>query len=274
MKKILFTCLLMVLSISFALAQTAANQTDAKGKKQGPWEEKTASGTLKGTYVDDQKDGCWISYAADGKLTHIEHFDKGQHEGIAVEIDQRGYLVSESYYVNNLLEGAAKKFYYGTNPASTIDYLHGKINGKKRIYYENSAGKLMEESEYKDDIKNGTSNFFTISGDPVAEYLYVNNMLQGVQKSYYPGKKLMSEQEFVDNMENGTYKEYYENGKLKSEGIYAKGVMNGLWKDYDEDGILKLQGNYVKGVKEGKWQEFDKAGKVSKTTSYVNGVAK
>ena len=78
---------------------------------------------------------------------------------IAVEIDPRGYLVGETYYVNDLIEGTARKFFYGANPASQIDYLHGKINGKKKIYYENSAGKLMEESEYKDDIKKRSFKF-------------------------------------------------------------------------------------------------------------------
>jgi len=274
MKKLLFVFVLIVFSGSFAYAQPAANKTDANGKKQGLWEEKTPAGVSKGSFVNDQKDGCWTLYSTDGKLLRIDHFNKGQREGIAVEIDQRGYLVAETFYVNNLIEGTARRFFYGTNPASTIDYVHGKINGKKKTYYENSAGKLMEESEYKDDIKNGPSNFYTINGDPVAEYMYVNNMLQGVQKTYYPGKKLMSEQEFVNNLENGFSKEYYENGKVKSEGIYVKGVLNGTWKDYDEEGRLKMQGSYVNGEKEGKWLEFDATGKVVKTTNYAKGQVK
>jgi len=274
MKKFLIAYLLMLFSLSFAMAQKAANQTDANGKKQGLWEEKTTTGTSKGDFVNDQKDGCWTSYANDGKLIRIENFKLGMRDGIAVEIDTRGYLASETYYVNNLVEGTAKKYFYGTNPSSLIDYVHGKINGKKKIYYENSAGKIMEESEYKDDVKNGLSNYYTITGDPIAEYIYVNNMLQGVQKSYYPGKKIMSEQEFVNNLENGFSKEYYENGKLKSEGVYVKGVLNGVWKEYDEEGLLKLQGTYLNGEKEGKWLEYDAAGKVKKTTSYVKGQAK
>ena len=274
MKKILFICLLMVSSASFVFAQTALNKTDVNGKKQGLWEEKTPAGISKGIFLNDLKDGCWSSYAADGKLLRIDNFNKGLRDGIAVEIDQRGYLVSETYFVNDLIEGTAKKFFYGTNPASQIDYIQGKINGKKKIYYENTAGKLMEESEYKDDIKNGHSNFYFISGDPIAEYNYVNNMLQGVQKSYYPGKKIMSEQEFTDNLENGFYKEYYENGKIKSEGSYAKGQLIGIWKDYDDEGRVKLQGNYAKGEKEGKWQEFDASGKVIKTSIYSKGLVK
>ncbi len=274
MKKILLIFVLMVFSISAVLAQQADNKTDASGKKQGLWEEKSPMGSSKGTYANDLKDGCWSSYATDGKLTRIENFNDGLRNGIAVDIDQRGYLVSETYYANDLMEGTARKYFYGTNPASTIDYAHGKITGKKKIYYENSAGKLLEESEYKDDVKNGSSNFYSLNGDPIAEYNYVNNMLQGVQKSYYPGKKLMSEQEFTDNLENGFFKEYYENGKLKSEGTYQNGSLNGPWKEYDEDGKLKAQGNYSNGEKEGKWLDYDTAGKVIKTTNYLKGKIK
>ena len=274
MKKILFTFVLMVFSISAVLAQATANKTDNNGKKQGLWEDKSNGGSSKGTYVDNQKEGCWASYSTDGKLIRIENFSNGGTNGITVEIDQRGYLVGETYYLNNLIEGTAKKFFYGTNPASSIDYLHGKINGKKKIYYENSAGKIMEESEYKDDLKNGHSNFYLLNGDPIAEYNYVNNEMQGVQKSYYPGKKLMTEQEFKDNVENGFSKEYYENGKLKSEGTYLNGSLNGPWKEYDEDGKLKAQGNYSNGEKAGKWLDYDTAGKVIKTTNYLKGKIK
>jgi len=182
MKKCFISCCFLLFVVAFSVAQTTANQTDANGKKQGLWEEKSPSGKSIGSYIDNQKDGCWTGYANDGKLIRVENFKNGIREGIAIDIDQRGYLVSEMYYVNNMLEGTAKKFFYGTNPASTIDYLHGKMNGKKKIYYENSAGKIMEESEYKDDLKNGASNFFTISGDPISEYTYVNNMLQGIKK--------------------------------------------------------------------------------------------
>jgi len=267
--------MLMAFSISLIVAQTAINQSDANGKKQGAWEEKTATGTLKGNYVNDLKDGCWVTYNAnDGKLLRIEYYIKGKHEGIAVDIDTRGYLGSETYFADDLIEGTAKKYFYGTNPASLIDYVHGRITGKKKIYYENSAGKLQEESEYVNDIKNGKSSYFTMAGDPVAEYNYVNNMLQGVQKTFYPGKKIQTEQEFVDNLENGFVKEYYESGKLKSEGNYVKGKMNGVWKEYSEEGAVTLMGSYKDDQKDGKWEEFNESGKVVKTTKYVNGQAK
>jgi antitoxin component YwqK of YwqJK toxin-antitoxin module len=274
MKRILFVCLLAIFTFSASFAQTAANATDSKGKKQGFWEEKLATGVTRGNYSDDLKDGCWSSYSADGKLLRIDNFKKGKRDGIAIELDTRGYLAGESYYSDDLLEGTAKRYFYGTNPASLIDYVHGKMNGKKKIYYENSVGKPMEESDYKNDMKDGISKYFYISGDVLTEYTYVNNQIQGVVKNYYPGNKIQTEQEYVNNIENGFVKEYYENGKLKTEGIYVKGSLNGVWKEYADDGHLTLQGNYVNGEKEGKWNEYNADGKVSKTTVFVKGQVK
>lgn len=123
MKKVLFLSVLFMFTCFLASAQNAApNQTDSKGLKQGQWEEKTATGISKGLYLNDKKDGNWISYGANGNFSKLEVFSKGVHDGIVIEIDQRGYLVSEMYYKNDLLDGVAKKFYYGTNPASVIEY--------------------------------------------------------------------------------------------------------------------------------------------------------
>jgi len=275
MKKVLLASIMILMAAFFVSAQTATNnQTDSKGLKQGSWEEKTATGISKGVYLNDQKEGNWISYGSNGNLTRIESFARGIRQGIFVEIDQRGYLVSEMYYKDNLLEGTAKKYYYGTNPASLIDYKQGKINGKKKVYYENAAGKLTEESDYVNDIKDGNSNFFAVNGDPIAEFVYKNGLLEGIQKSYYPAKKLLSEQNYIHNIESGLFKEYYESGKVKSEGNYKDGKMDGKWMEYNEDGTLKSDGIYVAGEKEGKWTEYDAQGKPSKVTKFAKGIEK
>jgi uncharacterized protein len=275
MKKVLFLSVLFMLACLIASAQNVApNQTDSKGLKQGLWEEKTATGISKGQFVNDQKDGNWISYGANGNFSKLEVYSKGMRDGIYIEIDQRGYLVSEMYYKNNLLDGTAKKFFYGTNPASVIEYKEGKMNGKKKVYYENAAGKLTEESSYTNDIKDGPSNFFSSIGDPIAEYMYRNGLLEGIQKTYYPGKKLMNEQEYLHNIEQGLYKEYYENGSVKMEGKYENGLKSGKWSEFGEDGKLKADGMYVNDQKEGKWAEYDATGKAIKYIKYVNGAEK
>ena len=253
------------------VAKDSINQVDSKGLKQGKWEEKSSTGTSKGLFVNDLKDGLWVSYGTNGNLTKIENFSKGRHEGIVVEIDQRGYLLSETYYENDLPEGIAKRYFYGSNPASVISYHQGKKNGPYKVYYENSAGKLMEESNYVNDIKDGLSKWFTIKGDLVAEYNYKMNSLEGVQKSYAEGNKLLSEQNYKNNVENGFYKEYFAGGKLKIEGQYTDGKKTGVWKEFTEEGSLFSEGSYVNDLKEGKWIEYDAAGKPTKVTKYLKG---
>jgi antitoxin component YwqK of YwqJK toxin-antitoxin module len=267
--------LLLTGSLAFSqVVKDSINQTDSKGRKQGKWEEKLTPGTTKGVYVNDNKEGVWVSYGANGNLIKIENFTKGLHDGITVEIDQRGYLLSETYYENDLPEGVAKRYYYGSNPASIITYHKGKKNGSYKVYYENSAGKLMEESNYVDDIKDGMSKWYTIKGDLIAEYKYKMNSLEGVQKSYAEGNKLLSEQTYKDNVENGPYIEYYPDGKTKVEGVYVNGKKSGNWKEYAEDGSVQNEGAYVDDLKDGKWTEYDFSGKTVKVTKYVKGELK
>jgi len=274
MKNKLSFLLVLLLTASVAFSQVvkdSINQVDSKGLKQGKWEEKLTPGSTKGVYVNDKKEGVWVSYGANGNLSKIENFSEGLHDGITVEIDQRGYLLSETYYENDLPEGVAKRYFYGSNPASIITYHKGKKNGAYKVYYENSAGKLMEESNYVDDIKDGISKWYTIKGDLIAEYNYKMNSLEGIQKSYAEGNKLLSEQAYVKNVENGPYKEYYSDGKAKIEGNYTDGKKSGNWKEYTEDGNLFNEGSYLNDLKEGKWTEYDAAGKPVKVIKYVKG---
>jgi antitoxin component YwqK of YwqJK toxin-antitoxin module len=284
MRKFVVFCFVMFLPFVAIVAQTVAtavaipdsiNKIDAKGKKQGYWEEKLANAsTTKGWYINDLQNGQWLTYGQNGIITKVENYKKGKKDGAVIEIDTRGYLAAELYFVNDIPEGTAKRYFYGTNLASVIPYKHGKIDGKKIIYYENSAGKPQEESNFKNDIKDGISKWYTITGDVVAEYNYVNGNLDGIQKEYYAKGALKSEQIYVKNMPEGEYKEYFD--VVKPEVPADNGTHPNLTKPAETPviGKLKIQGMYVKGEKDGKWTEFDENGAVVKVSKFVNGVEK
>lgn len=266
MKKFITIFIVVLFPLAFVQAQTTTtvstsitaavsgpdtiNKMDAQGMKQGFWEEKSVNISTKGWYKNDLKDGQWLTYGQNGIITKVENYRKGMKNGAVIDIDPRGYLSGDVSYVNDVLEGTAKRYFYGTNLASVIPYKHGKIDGKKVIYYENSAGKIQEEATFKNDIKDGPSNWYTIAGDKVAEYNYMNGNLEGFQRQYYPKSVLMSEQNYVKNLPQGEYKEYFESGKLK------------------------ILGNYLNGEKDGKWNEYDEIGTILKTTRFVKGVEK
>ena len=265
MKKIITIFFVMLFPLATLLAQTSKteispisftsiaepdtiNKTDSKGLKYGYWEEKTDLSTSKGWYKNNLKEGQWLTYGKEGIIAKVENYRKGMKNGAVIEIDPRGYLSGEAYFINDIPEGTAKRYFYGTNLASVIPYLHGKVNGKKIIYYENSAGKMLEESTFKNDVKDGPSNWYTITGDKVAEYNYVNGNLEGIQRQYYPKSVLMSEQNYIKNIPQGEYKEYFESGKLRYQGMYANGEKDGKWIEMDENGAILKTSKFLKGV--------------------------
>lgn len=265
MKKFITIFFVMLFPLATLLAQTnktlnivappavaaipdSINKTDAKGMKQGYWEEKMDLSTSNGWYKNNLKEGQWLTYGKEGIITKVENYLRGRKNGAVIEIDPRGYLSGEAHFINDVPEGTARRYFYGTNLASVIPYKHGKVDGKKVIYYENSAGKMMEESSYKNDIKDGPSNWYTIAGDKVAEYNYLNGNLDGIQRQYYPKSILMSEQNYIKNVPQGDYKEYFENGKLKIEGAYLNGEKEGKWTEFDENGAIVKTSKFIKGV--------------------------
>jgi antitoxin component YwqK of YwqJK toxin-antitoxin module len=284
MKKLIVFCFVICLPLAAVLAQTTAttvsvpdsiNKMDAKGKKQGYWEEKLPnSTTTKGWYVNDLLNGQWLTYGQNGIITKVENYNKGKKNGAVIEIDSRGYLSAELYFKNDIPEGTAKRYFYGTNLASVIPYKHGKVDGTKIIYYENSAGKPMEESNFKNDLKEGVSKWYTITGDVVAEYNYSKGNLEGIQKEYYSKGQLKSEQNYINNLPEGEYKEYFEAVKAEPTANEAKPNADNKPAVIPESAKLKIQGNFVKGEKDGKWTEFNEDGAVVKVSKFVNGVEK
>lgn len=284
MKKFVFLCFVMCLPFVAIHAQTAAaevkvpdsiNKVDVKGKKQGYREEKLANSTItKGWYLNDLQNGQWLTYGQNGIITKVENYKNGKKDGAVIEIDSRGYLSAELYFIDDIPEGTAKRYFYGTNLASVIPYKHGKIDGKKIIYYENSAGKPQEESYYSNDIKHGISKWYTIKGDVVAEYNYVNGDLDGIQKEYYASGALKSEQVYVKNIPEGEYKEYFDVPKPETPAGTKNPANPATSVSVPVVGKLKIAGIYVKGEKDGKWTEYDENGAVLKVTRFVNGVEK
>ncbi|MEI6749456.1 MAG: toxin-antitoxin system YwqK family antitoxin [Bacteroidales bacterium] len=285
MKKIIVFCFVMCFPFAAILAQTTVaqlavpdsiNKMDAKGKRIGYWEEKLEnSATTKGIYVNGLQNGQWLTYGQNGIIAKVENYVKGKKNGAVIEIDSRGYLSAELYFTNDIPEGTAKRYFYGTNLASVIPYKHGKVDGKKIIYYENSAGKPMEESNFKNDVKDGISKWYTIAGDVVAEYNYTNGNLEGIQKEFYPKAVLKSEQNYVKNLPEGEYKEYFDIAKPEAPAGDVKATKEVKPAEVQVIiGKLKILGNYVKGEKDGKWTEFDETGAVVKVSKFVNGIEK
>jgi len=299
---------LLLLAISFAVisfGQTVnvhngdtINRTDAKNMKQGYWEETNNGLILKGNYLNDKKDGAWVTYSAKGTITKIESYKDGKKEGVVITIDENGYYRGEANYHNDLLDGVSRTYAVGARLMSETYYKNGMPYGLKKTFYENT-NKLQEETNYVNGLRNGVTKWYDSNGKLVAEYVYKNGKFEGVNKTYSTNGVLITEETFQNNLQNGAYKEYYdvvppvneEASVTKDTGKNPAGVKENRSMASESKGAkenkadtksstepqtpkIKISGNYVNGKKEGKWYEYDETGKIVKTTIFKDGVEK
>jgi len=59
------------------------NETDAQGRRTGPWEERFTNGTLSGSgnYEDGEKHGQWAYWFRNGRLKATGGYANGQLTG-------------------------------------------------------------------------------------------------------------------------------------------------------------------------------------------------
>jgi antitoxin component YwqK of YwqJK toxin-antitoxin module len=248
------TLLFIALMVNYCLiAQTfkvidndTINRVDVSGLKQGHWIEMNQFES-RGSYKDGIRDGQWLTYFGGNYIQKIENYQKGKFIGGAFEFDRWGRLIAERYYMNGVSNGVSKTFTADGFFTSFTEYKDGKINGVKKIYYQDSPDKVMEEAHYKNDIKDGPSKWFTKEGRLVADYNYQNGLLEGDIKTYYPSGKLLLLEHYNLNNHQGEAIEYFESGKEKRKGIYKNDLKEGEWTLYDENQNVISKERYKEG---------------------------
>lgn len=249
MKAILFSLLIFTASLSFAQQHCSENMKDNDGRKQGLWVDTLGNYTLKGHYVNDLKDGVWISYeSGTEKILKIEEFKAGKKDGVFLEFNKRNNtLASEQYYSNDLPDGKFKLYSVSGMLESISSYKNGELDGLQQKFYENS-NKPSEEANYLKGVKEGLSKWYNQDGKLIAEYNYLNGELNGEQKTYFPDGTLRSVDTYVKNVYEGMSTEYYENGKVKLQGLYKAGEKDGKWIKCNDSGAVISTIQYKNGV--------------------------
>ncbi|HZK07772.1 MAG TPA: toxin-antitoxin system YwqK family antitoxin [Bacteroidales bacterium] len=225
---------------------TIKNQTNEQGLKQGYWEEMVGRAKTIGTYVDSQKHGTWIFYHPNDVIQSVQTYNMGKKEGLFVEIDNRGYYVSETYYKDDALHGPIRSFDRGSRLLLEESYLNGLQQGLRKAYY--NTGLVQEESYFDNGLKDGASKWYNQSGKVIAEYNYQKGEFEGVQKTFHDDGALMTEETYSHNLRQGPFREYYQDGALKTEGDYDNNLKHGIWKEYNPDGTIASQAKFRKGV--------------------------
>ena len=135
-----------------------------------------------------QKNGFWI----------VDYYMNGRKQ-------MEGFSLNKNVNKEKF-DGLIKYYFEDGVIYQEVNYILGKIAGKRKIYFE--SGKLKNEREYED------------------------GKMAGKFSEYYQTGELSSLGNYENNLKEGVWKSYYKNGKIKERGKYENGEKIGIWKTF------------------------------------------
>jgi antitoxin component YwqK of YwqJK toxin-antitoxin module len=258
-------------------------------------------------YVNDIRQGKGLFYYNDGTLKEEAYYEDGQREGLALEYNKEGRVITEKIYKQGALLEINRVNRYNKN---------GKKDGIWRTYHDN--GLVKKEIPYKNGLRDGFVREYEKDGklessirynegnidihveDEQVESIlreiyskdsvllskgpYIDDTRVGVHTFYDEQGEIMGhkiyDQEgnllsegFIDTAgrKQGEWKHYYKNGSVKSKGLYKNNYQHGNWEFYYVNGALEQSGMINEGKLEGTWEWFYPEGDRWKTENYYNG---
>jgi len=243
--------------IFFQNEQLAAEAFYRSGRPAGQSKSYYESGKLmeETDCPDGNRKGKTRSFYESGKLKYesceFEYDDESPNEAVEKrngtdrEFYESGKLLSETPYVDGLMNGITKRYYENGQMMSESPFKDGSIDGVKREYFE--TGTIKSEEEYavgclvrkSRNAQDGNpyDGIYTeeLPGEhfPIKKLFweenYKNGLIDGWLKLYGGDEReLLEESEFKEGIRHGKSKfyrskHYYGGGHLESENVYFSG---------------------------------------------------
>lgn len=170
------------------------HEESKRPRYEGTFEHGVETGTFR--YFDDTKAGAVIAtrvFSNNGRNAYTTLFTrKGNKvsEGLTIDRVNEGEwkyyhedlpdLMTVEHYVKGQLEGIRKVYFRGGAIAEECGYKNGKKHGIYKKYTE--KGVLLEESNYNNGKPEGKATYRDAEGNLVAEGNYVNGAKKGIWK--------------------------------------------------------------------------------------------
>ncbi len=252
-----------MLTATVLLGQGNLNQTDAQGRKQGPWARNWAGSQqlrYEGQFKDDKPVGTFIYYGTKGKVeSRVEHYPGGKASH-AQHFHPNGKLMAEGRYVGQEKDSVWNYFDEQGRARSTETWNAGKLDGAMTTFF--SDGQIAEKRTFKNGVAAGPAQQFFPNGKLRYEANYVNGAPEGIETYYFPNGNKEIQGRYVNGDRDGAWMYYNENGSLHVQALYAQGKQvrtkyeNGTFTEYWEDGQPKSEVTYKNGRREGPFTEW------------------
>lgn len=215
MKNLLIFCMLFVGLNLLAQDGQSWNQTDADGRRTGPWKGYYPGGQVRylGQFEKNRAVDTFYYYFEDSKLKSILIHDPDTAQKVfAMHFYSTGDTLAKGTYINQKKQGIWITYGEGSVPVEVGSYKNDQKHGKWTIYY--TDGVISEVIHYQEGIENGPYKTYFENGQIRMDAFYLNGALHG-QVSYYE-----------------------QNGKKEKEGEYVEGLRDGKWLVYDKNELV------------------------------------
>lgn len=112
-------------------------------------------------------------------------------------------------------------YYYSGRKQGEGILLNGKVNGHRKMYYQNGA--VSVEKDYKDGIEDGFEIEYYENGSLKQKGEFVNGKENGIWDMYFPNGQLKKRSNFIDGLMDGETTVYYSTGKVLAVEITKNG---------------------------------------------------
>lgn len=216
------------------LSLAQINQTDAKGRKQGPWQKSYPKSSVliyKGQFVDDKPAGTFTFYYPSNKV--------------------------QAVIKHNVETGRSEAFFYHENGNIMTYGIYRDMKKDSLWFNYNEDGKIVYTETFANDSLHGKK---TVYFPPNKETGKV--------------ERIASITYFKNGKADGEFIEYFEHGATRTKGTYVDGQRHGVWTDYQPTGKPLSVTRYKKGQRHGWCMAYDALGREVNKEYYYYGQLK
>ncbi|MFN6037583.1 MAG: hypothetical protein ACK452_03875 [Bacteroidota bacterium] len=252
------------------------------------------NGKIDGDIIEFSEDSLLLgitSYKA-GFIDKSEKFNRkdnlGRKQGKWKEFNDKGLLIRESDYRDDLLDGYSKEYDEKGNLKQIEKFFTGKkIEKAKELrevkFYKEyfSIDKIKFEGAFMDGYPHGFHYYYNENGKIDSVMFYEDGFLIEKGKAdsmrnkigywieYYQDGEIRGSGNYLSGKKAGQWKYQYPNGKLEQEGKFDNnGVQIGEWKWYYENGNLLRQEKFINGKRNGFFADYFEDGKIIEAGEY------
>lgn len=212
------------------------------GKPAGEVTHYYPDGNVKALMKHRGEEAHAVLYSRDGKFTTSGRYVNRKKNGMW-EYRKGDWLLLREEYENNLLNGAATRYYATGEVAEVKNWKAGVLSGVWKLFYDN--GKPRMEVAFADGRLNGRMKSYAYDGALVAEGEYDDGLKEGTWRFYHPSEKTERVLTYHQGVaENQDAEELEESRRLDALLDSGKKIPDPALFTDDPENYMKLSGGF------------------------------